>query len=98
MERDDFTCVSCNDTESTLNVHHCYYESGLEPWDYSETSLVTLCEACHEDQRGRGESENMLLRVLAEYGFLSEHLERLAEFAKSSNGWDKEHWLYTHFN
>ena len=25
MERDDFTCVHCQDNASTLNVHHGFY-------------------------------------------------------------------------
>lgn len=26
MERDEFACRDCGDKESTLNVHHTYYE------------------------------------------------------------------------
>ena len=47
MNRDNFTCRSCRDTETTLNVHHNFYEKGKNPWDYHMDDLTTLCEACH---------------------------------------------------
>ena len=47
MQRDKFTCKLCKDTETTLNVHHKYYEQGKEPWEYPMSALVTLCEHCH---------------------------------------------------
>lgn len=49
MQRDKFTCKLCKDTETTLNVHHKYYEQGKEPWEYPLSALVTLCEHCHEN-------------------------------------------------
>ncbi len=49
MGRDTFTCRLCYDSESTLNVHHLFYDRGAEPWDYPEESLITLCESCHEE-------------------------------------------------
>lgn len=47
LERDKWTCQSCTATEHTLHVHHCYYKIGLEPWEYPEQSLITLCDECH---------------------------------------------------
>jgi 5-methylcytosine-specific restriction endonuclease McrA len=34
MQRDEFTCTRCYESEKTLNVHHCYYLYGKKPWDY----------------------------------------------------------------
>jgi len=48
MERDNFTCRSCGDKKTTLNVHHAYYEKGKKPWEYPNRSLVILCEKCHK--------------------------------------------------
>lgn len=45
-ERDNNTCQNCGDTNQ-LQVHHCYYESGLKPWEYPDESLITLCNDCH---------------------------------------------------
>jgi uncharacterized CHY-type Zn-finger protein len=49
LSRDDWTCKLCGDSETTLNVHHKEYVSGLNPWDYSNKQLVTLCEDCHKE-------------------------------------------------
>ena len=47
MQRDGFGCTFCGDEESTLNVHHHYYEKGMSPWEYPNEALTTLCEGCH---------------------------------------------------
>lgn len=49
LGRDKFTCKLCGDTETTLHVHHKYYENGCDPWEYPNTALVTLCEHCHKE-------------------------------------------------
>lgn len=46
LKRDNNTCQNCGDTNQ-LQVHHCYYESGLKPWEYPVESLITLCNDCH---------------------------------------------------
>lgn len=46
LQRDNFTCTSCGNTEKTLHVHHRIYE-GQNPWDTGEKYLRTLCEDCH---------------------------------------------------
>lgn len=48
LTRDDWTCQSCADKETTLHVHHRYYVRGRLPWQYDADCLVTLCEACHQ--------------------------------------------------
>jgi len=45
LERDNFTCVHCGDTETTLNVHHKKY-TGMA-WDAPDENLETVCEDCH---------------------------------------------------
>lgn len=49
FERDGFACRFCGDKESTLHVHHGYYETGKEPWEYSDETLHTLCAECHSE-------------------------------------------------
>lgn len=65
MERDKFTCRSCGDTKSTLNVHHAYYEKGKMPWEYPDESLVTWCEECHDR---RQKMQNYMLKSILNYG------------------------------
>lgn len=48
FNRDQFECKICGDKETTLHVHHVYYEANSEPWDYADDALVTLCGVCHE--------------------------------------------------
>lgn len=72
MERDDWKCRGCGDTEETLNVHHLVYnnETG-DPWDVPSDSLITLCEACHnEEPIARSLSEKVLLESLRERGYV----------------------------
>lgn len=49
MQRDNWTCRICRTTDDTLNVHHGYYDRMLEPWQYPDKSLYTICENCHNN-------------------------------------------------
>jgi len=48
MERDGFACRECRSKTDTLHVHHSYYVSKRDPWQYPLKTLVTLCKDCHE--------------------------------------------------
>jgi len=48
LQRDEFMCQLCQDTESTLVVHHYKYSG--EPWEAEDIHLITLCESCHESE------------------------------------------------
>lgn len=54
MARDNFACQGCFDSESTLSVHHRYYITGREPWEYPSWAYVTLCKDCHKHHHGKG--------------------------------------------
>lgn len=60
LERDDWTCQLCFDSESTLVVHHRRYLTSVEPWDYPDELLVTLCEECHNEERALWENVDLL--------------------------------------
>jgi hypothetical protein len=45
--RDNWACTNCKDTGNSLCVHHFLYIPNLEPWDYPNNLLTTLCELCH---------------------------------------------------
>lgn len=52
LNRDHYTCRKCgisNLSESRLHVHHKHYIYGLDPWEYKDTELITLCEDCHKE-------------------------------------------------
>jgi len=47
LDRDDWTCQECGNKEDQLQVHHLHYEDDLDPWEYDESQLITLCKECH---------------------------------------------------
>lgn len=47
LERDNWTCTNCGDTENELHVHHEKYENQKNPWETSNDNLATLCKNCH---------------------------------------------------
>lgn len=47
LNRDEFTCQYCEDSENTLHIHHLAYHKN--PWDISNDKLITCCEQCHEE-------------------------------------------------
>lgn len=48
LNRDNFTCQSCNEKQKMLYVHHKFYLKGQDVWDYPDYFFVTLCEECHD--------------------------------------------------
>lgn len=80
LERDYFACLACGDGESTLHVHHCYYEKGKKPWEYEDSSLLTLCEECHETESELFyEGKNLLSNSVAAKGLLFPQMQDLGE-------------------
>jgi hypothetical protein len=47
LERDNWTCKSCGETEKTFHVHHLFYFKETDPWDINDGYLITLCKDCH---------------------------------------------------
>lgn len=43
----DFTCEDCGSKTATLEVHHCLYIIGREPWEYDDDLLMLVCRECH---------------------------------------------------
>jgi len=73
LERDEWNYQKCNDTETTLHIHHRYYKKNKEPWEYPLDYLVTLCEDCHkEEEQIRSGIEKSLLFSLRKNFFAEE--------------------------
>lgn len=72
MERAGFKCEICDDDKNTLNVHHGYYEKGLEPWEYDPETLHCLCEDCHESQQ---EIRKLIYKEIAKLKNIDELLD-----------------------
>ncbi len=44
----DQRCQDCGSSNRRLEVHHCWYKYGLEPWQYPYDALRCLCTDCHK--------------------------------------------------
>jgi hypothetical protein len=49
LERAEWCCQTCGESELELQVHHGYYEGTRKPWEYEPWSLFALCDKCHEE-------------------------------------------------
>lgn len=86
MNRDSFTCLACNDKESTLNVHHKQYHG--DPWEAPMDSLETLCEECH-GARTKINKDFMALdtnEALKYAELLEEHTQRVVRKITDGDG------------
>lgn len=45
LQRDNFKCSKCADTETELQIHHLKYTGN--PWDAPNENLITVCKHCH---------------------------------------------------
>jgi 5-methylcytosine-specific restriction endonuclease McrA len=54
-------CDECGRADKTLEVHHCAYVTGRDPWDYSSDLLMSLCSKCHEWRQGREDAFRVAL-------------------------------------
>lgn len=57
-------CEDCGDSTSELQVHHCVYLKGVEPWDYSAVTLMSLCHVCHKKRQA---IEQMTVALFAKF-------------------------------
>lgn len=64
MENANFCCEGCGSDSKTLNVHHKLYRRGHDPWDYSDSELMCLCEACHQSWHWVKENFNVSLQYM----------------------------------
>ena len=51
LERDEFFCQNCGDSEETLDIHHKLYLPGKKPWEYHDSFYITLCRSCHKIEK-----------------------------------------------
>lgn len=47
LDRDGWKCLSCGSSDKQLQVHHVVYRR-IDPWEYPDSVLQTLCEPCHK--------------------------------------------------
>ncbi len=80
LQRDDFCCQMCFDSENTLAVHHRYYWPNYEPWEYDNDAYVTLCRSCHDSEtESMPKSCDRLIHALKRAGFTAYNIQFLAD-------------------
>lgn len=79
LSRDAYRCQVCL-SRKNLQVHHMYYTSGKMAWQYPDSALVTLCDACHENEHKKQQDRLKPSR-------LDEALERLINVAAGVREW-----------
>ena len=83
LQRDDFQCQCCGDTESEVHVHHTYYVFGKEVWEYDNETLITLCSSCHYQHTISQKRIKEIMRNI-QYEQLYE-FEKIIELCKNMN-------------
>lgn len=58
LNRDDWKCQKCFRKDTQLHVHHLYYVSRREPWEYPDFALQSICKDCHSPEPCRDDSGN----------------------------------------
>jgi hypothetical protein len=83
LDRDEWTCQMCGDKSSPLNVHHKWYKEGMNPWEYPDSCLVTLCEDCHssEHECKKEYTDVLLAEILGKGLFYSDLLDLACQFS-----------------
>lgn len=64
LERANYTCEQCGDTETQVHVHHMFYLWGAEPWDYPDYAFKCLCRNCHNEVTAEKDMVKQDMRAL----------------------------------
>jgi hypothetical protein len=48
LEAANWQCQHCSAASKTMHVHHNFYRSKADPWDYPNHAFAALCEDCHQ--------------------------------------------------
>lgn len=81
-QRSDFKCEDCGTSSGQLEVHHCYYLYGYEPWEYPTSSLRCLCKKCHTSRDPIEKKNRGLLAHLTQ-----EEIETMNNFFDTAIYW-----------
>ncbi len=68
-QRDNYTCQICG-SKNNLHVHHILYQYDLDPWNYIDEALITLCSNCHKHEHECKDSINELIARANIHGML----------------------------
>lgn len=75
-------CEECGKSFSSLDVHHCYYRYGRQPWQYPDGALLALCKTCH----ARRQEAELRFRIFGPT-LLTKEIDLLREFLSHCQYW-----------
>jgi len=85
MQRDNFQCQLCGDTDKMLQIHHVHYCSN-NPWEAENQHLLTVCKDCHEiEQEDIRLATSELTFFLKSNGFTSFDFRKIIEVFEEGN-------------
>jgi hypothetical protein len=53
LERDEYKCQICSNSEGELHVHHLMYPKNKFVWEIDQNFLIVVCKECHETIHNR---------------------------------------------
>ena len=79
MQRDNWKCRCCGQSDKTMNVHHLYYSPDIEnPWEYPDNVMISLCEECHAEAHDKPTYIPGQFKTLIQIGIITmESIEKL---------------------
>lgn len=82
LEAANWKCCECQSADKTLHVHHNFYRSRTQPWDYPAYAFRVVCEDCH----AAAETQKRELSELIEQQYAIDYsIEQIIGFLKASN-------------
>jgi hypothetical protein len=79
LKRDDCKCQSCGHKSKSNHIHHSIYYPNLEPWDYCNHLLITLCKECHKKEEFLKAFDDNNLRYFFNLGILRIDLNKITQ-------------------
>lgn len=61
LEKANWRCEYCGESDREAHVHHVHYVKGRQLWEYDDNWLLALCDRCHREKH---EGEQALIPVL----------------------------------
>jgi hypothetical protein len=85
VKRDQNKCRKCKESDLRLNVHHIIYIDNIEPWEYDDRYLITLCDKCHEQQHKDIDTESCIKDIMQQLVYITN--EPISEIWKTLRFW-----------
>lgn len=106
LQRDDYKCFSCNHKAddlpplgNQLHVHHLIYKKDLNPWEYDNKDLITLCDECHKFITIKIQSCTEIIRRMSIDDDIAEQLEYfLKVISEVKNPWRIREYAHKYIN